>query len=374
MKTSLLLFLFLSLGTLRSGVSQDRSDSGPKEQVSESPTVNDDVTPKQLAQDVHSLFSNQTEQFKADLKELEKNIKIVTETLGADHRITVELILQRKEMNDFLDSVILEPSESELKRVKEGLAFKPRFLDFTGYDQPKYPALVRIRRLRNSKFDGFVFFYRGQVIRKFLDTDKNQKLDQWIYFKEGMETYRDLDIDGDTNVDSAQLTKGDIVDLLIDENGDGEIENVYRGSVSDLRSSISNKRLQEAEFAKADLAFDETTGKVKKSEDLDRDKLLMWKTVPNKTGKFHVSPMSAINASRRVFETVTPELEGKKINEIRELIGYRERPMYGYHAPFWEIKEHAYVYRFDCGMYGWQYNLYLDNEKAVKRVEIKWIH
>lgn len=111
-----------------------------------------------------------------------------------------------------------------------------------------------------------------------------------------------------------------------------------------------------------------------KSDNLDRDRRLMWRTQPSRSGEFRVSPVSAINASRRVFESLKTELIGKDRDQIRELIGHEQRAGYGYNGAFFGVKQHAYVYRFDCGNFGWQYNLYLDDEKIVTNVECIWIH
>ena len=100
----------------------------------------------------------------------------------------------------------------------------------------------------------------------------------------------------------------------------------------------------------------------------------MWNTATNKNGTFHVAPVSAINASRRVFESLRPQLIGKNREEVRELIGFTDRTEYGYHGAFFGVDRHAYVYRFDCGNFGWQYNLYLNDDRIVTDVEYLWIH
>ena len=125
-----------------------------------------------------------------------------------------------------------------------------------------------------------------------------------------------------------------------------------------------------------DPVYDEpvVTDAIVPSRNIQKDRGLMWQTVPSKSGDFHVAPVSAINASRRVFESVQSNLIGKNKDEVRQLLGYQERPQYGYHGKFWDIKRHAYVYRFDCGSYGWQYNLYLDEKRIVEELEIRWIH
>lgn len=128
--------------------------------------------------------------------------------------------------------------------------------------------------------------------------------------------------------------------------------------------------------AAADAIYDESViaETISVSTNLKRDKRVMWQTVPSRSGDYTVAPVSAINASRRVFESLDGTLIGKDRDEVRSLIGYKDRPNYGYHGKFWDIRQHAYVYRFDCGSFGWQYNLYLDENRIVEDVEIRWIH
>lgn len=118
--------------------------------------------------------------------------------------------------------------------------------------------------------------------------------------------------------------------------------------------------------------FDEKPGEeVSKSDDLAGDIQRMWKTVPH--GEFPVSPVSAINAASRVFATV--DLVGKTTNEVFATIGHNKTSNdSGYNFPFWPVETGALVYRFDCGHFGWQFNLKLDASGTVKEVERKWIH
>lgn len=122
-----------------------------------------------------------------------------------------------------------------------------------------------------------------------------------------------------------------------------------------------------------ELRFDEELfdGSSNKSEDLASDIKLMWRTVPHKD--FHVSPVSAINAAERVFESV--ELVGKTSAEVFAVIGHNKTSNNsGYNFPFWPVKKGTLVYRFDCGNFGWQFNLRLDESGRVAKVERQWIH
>lgn len=121
-----------------------------------------------------------------------------------------------------------------------------------------------------------------------------------------------------------------------------------------------------------DLIYDEAPGEGAKSrsEDLSSDIRLMWKTVPG--GKFPVSPVSAINAARRVFNTV--DLTGRTREEVIELLGHNTKSNdSGYNFPFWPAGKDTVVYRFDCGSFGWQFVLHVGPDDRVIRVEKLWI-
>jgi hypothetical protein len=121
-----------------------------------------------------------------------------------------------------------------------------------------------------------------------------------------------------------------------------------------------------------DLRFDEDLAReTAKSTNLTVDIKRMWKTVPN--GDFPVSPVSAINAASRVFETA--QLIGKNTNEVFALLGHNKTTSdSGYNFPFFPVKSGTVVYRFDCGNFGWQFNLAPDSSGTVQKIERKWIH
>lgn len=111
------------------------------------------------------------------------------------------------------------------------------------------------------------------------------------------------------------------------------------------------------------------------SADLAADRDRMWRTVPRLgpvSSAFEVSPVSAINAAARVFAAV--RLEGKTWDEAAEEIGFRPRPGYGYDFPFWPVEGRVVVYRFDCGNFGWQFNLVFDAADRIVEVNRVWIH
>ena len=110
------------------------------------------------------------------------------------------------------------------------------------------------------------------------------------------------------------------------------------------------------------------------SVDLRYDLKLMWET--KRLAGFPVLRAStdrAINAASRVFETVS--LAGKSREEVIAAIGDPKASNDSiYNFPFWPAAKDSMVYRFDCGSYGWQFNLFFDEAGKVFEVERHWIH
>jgi hypothetical protein len=110
-----------------------------------------------------------------------------------------------------------------------------------------------------------------------------------------------------------------------------------------------------------------------KSKNLKRDIKLMWETQRLHDSKAFASTDAAINAADRVFNTVS--LVGKTRDEVSALLGDpRHSNNSQYNFPFWPAPKDAMVYRFDCGNYGWQFNVIFDRRAKTKKVERKWIH
>jgi hypothetical protein len=109
---------------------------------------------------------------------------------------------------------------------------------------------------------------------------------------------------------------------------------------------------------------------IETSTNINADRERMWQTVPSigyPRSNFEVSPVSAINAAGRVFATI--ELRGKTAAEVANELGERPRPGYGYDFPFYPTEKGIMVFRFDCGSFGWQFNLVFDAEGRVQSVE-----
>ena len=117
-----------------------------------------------------------------------------------------------------------------------------------------------------------------------------------------------------------------------------------------------------------------------RSENLPADLKLMWETEPlsGTPDRTHgpnprASTDRAINAASRVFNTV--ELVGKTPEEVKAVLGDpRASSDSIYNFPFWPAPRGALVYRFDCGFYGWQFNVVFGLRGRVNDVERLWIH
>ncbi len=110
-----------------------------------------------------------------------------------------------------------------------------------------------------------------------------------------------------------------------------------------------------------------------KSTDLKHDIKAMWATKRLKDSNAFASTDAAIAAADRVFNTLS--LVGKTRDEVIALLGDpRHSNNSQYNFPFWPVPKNAMVYRFDCGHYGWQFNVRLDSRAKVKKVEREKIH
>lgn len=117
-----------------------------------------------------------------------------------------------------------------------------------------------------------------------------------------------------------------------------------------------------------------------KSYDLASDVELMWETKPLRHSgdpshgeNPHASTDRAINAASRVFNTM--QLVGKSAEEVRQLLGDpRASNNSLYNFPFFPPQTRSMIYRFDSGMYGWQFDVVVGEDEVVDSVERHWIH
>jgi hypothetical protein len=113
-----------------------------------------------------------------------------------------------------------------------------------------------------------------------------------------------------------------------------------------------------------------------KSTNLQRDLALMWETKPLRASDDPTHPPNArrstdraIQAAGRVFSTVN--LIGKSGDEVWQILGKpQEKSDSMYNFPFYPAPQKGLVFRFDNGAWGMQYNLKLDADGRVTKVEL----
>lgn len=66
---------------------------------------------------------------------------------------------------------------------------------------------------------------KGQILRRFMDTDGDSKVDEFKYFKFGLEVYRDIDTDGDNKINESRWLNTHGTRWGVDANQDGTIDN-----------------------------------------------------------------------------------------------------------------------------------------------------
>ena len=106
--------------------------------------------------------------------------------------------------------------------VDQALALKP-VQEGIEYDKPT-PAAAKTCKMEAITIGGSGWAIReasGQLLRRFVDTNKDQKLDRWSYFKDGLEVYRDVDTNFNGKADQYRWlgTGGSKWGLDSDENG-----------------------------------------------------------------------------------------------------------------------------------------------------------
>ncbi len=90
---------------------------------------------------------------------------------------------------------------------------------------PEEFAKCRVAVERDGKLSGWVVFGpKGQVLRRFVDTDGNNTVDEWRYYNHGLEVYRDIDTNGDRKPDQCRWFNTGGSRWAIDDNQDGRID------------------------------------------------------------------------------------------------------------------------------------------------------
>lgn len=95
------------------------------------------------------------------------------------------------------------------------------------YDKPA-PADVkrcRVELERGEGVSGFaVFDPNGQILRRYVDTNKDRYIDQWRYYHIGVEVYRDIDSNFNNKIDESRWVNNGGSRWGIDSDEDGKID------------------------------------------------------------------------------------------------------------------------------------------------------
>ena len=79
--------------------------------------------------------------------------------------------------------------------AESALKLKPLQVD-VDYETPTGDAVAKctITAIKSDTVSGWVVYNaNGQILRQFVDSNRDKKVDQWRYYKEGIEVYRDID-------------------------------------------------------------------------------------------------------------------------------------------------------------------------------------
>ncbi len=87
---------------------------------------------------------------------------------------------------------------------------------------------------QSGKASGWVVYGpQGQVLRRFLDTNKDNMVDQWSFYNHGIEVYRDLDTNNNNKMDQSRWLNNGGTRWGIDKNEDGRIDEWKRISAAE---------------------------------------------------------------------------------------------------------------------------------------------
>ncbi len=78
----------------------------------------------------------------------------------------------------------------------------------------------------------------GQILREFVDTNKNQVVDRWCYYKDGVEVYRDIDENHDGRAEQMRWMNTAGIRWGLDTNQDGTIDSWKMISPEEVTSEI----------------------------------------------------------------------------------------------------------------------------------------
>ena len=132
---------------------------------------------------------------------------------------------------------ILKAAEPTLEYA---LSLKPTQTGLT-YDVPaeNERAGLEVKTVASSAGTGWVVTNEsGQLLRKFVDTNKDGKVDLWCYYRAGVEVYRDIDTDGNNSADQFRWLGPAGLRWGVDTNGDRKIDRWNQISAQEVSKEV----------------------------------------------------------------------------------------------------------------------------------------
>ena len=133
--------------------------------------------------------------------------------------------------------------------VEQALKMKP-VQDGVDYDKPTEEQVANCTLKTTKGSSGWILRGPdGQILRKFLDSNKDKKIDLWCYYQDGIEVYRDVDANKNGRADQYRWLGVAGIRRGLDQDEDGTIdrwivispEEVSAEIVSALRSGDQNQ-------------------------------------------------------------------------------------------------------------------------------------
>jgi thiol-disulfide isomerase/thioredoxin len=126
----------------------------------------------------------------------------------------------------FVFLTTVRPSDAAEPSAEAALRLRPIQAD-VDFDAPNAEE-AKLCTVRANSEPGragwYVYTAGGQLLRRFLDTNRDNRLDQWCYYKGGIEVYRDIDSDFNGKADQYRWLGTAGTRWGLDENEDGVID------------------------------------------------------------------------------------------------------------------------------------------------------
>ena len=124
-------------------------------------------------------------------------------------------------------SATASPLQAKPPTVQDALtAIQPIQVDVP-FDRPDKDQMAKcvLESINEGGVTGYVVRNEtGQILRRFLDTNKDTKLDIWCYYRDGIETYRDIDSNFNGRTDEYRWLGTAGIRWGVDDNEDGKID------------------------------------------------------------------------------------------------------------------------------------------------------